>query len=416
MKLALIFSLMILDANAMPNGQAPEGQTWVVLCSVGKGWDDYSFSASVYHTYQTIKKQGVLDKNIIVMHYDDLADDWHNRTPGVIVNEVNGTDIYKGVPKDYVGADVTPQNFLEVISGDSALEAKGKRVVKSGPKDNIFVYFAGDGQPGVLSFPNDYLYADDLNNMLNKMNQETKFAKLVFYLEASFSGSMFETHLPTDINVYAVTSSNNDEFSNTCNVDIYRGVYLGWLVHQEQEPRLFDMEHNDPQVEILDKQYNYIAEHNNLTIETVTVFQHAQHYGDLKIAQQHISDFLGAKKVPPTDANSMAVPTNAEFVNFRDIPIKLVEKNIQSTNDIYEKKIYVDELSRLLKGRQYVDQHLRAFVDSVHHMTRLDTNALLNSKLELSEDMTCYKKFVDTFHDKCFNMNKNTYAFSKIHN
>ncbi|CAG2164557.1 unnamed protein product, partial [Oppiella nova] len=137
-----------------------------------------------------------------------------------------------------------------------------------------------------------------------------------------------------------------------------------------------------------------------------TFFQHAQHYGDLKIAQQHIADFLGTEKVPPTGVNSEAVPKNAEFVNFRDISIKLTEKNIQSINYIYEKQIYVDELSRLLKGRQYVDQHLRAFVDSVHHMTRLDTNALLNSKLELSEDMTCYKKFVDTFHDKCFNMNK----------
>jgi len=231
-------------------------------------------------------------------------------------------------------------------------------------------------------------------------------------LEACDSGSMFEKHLPTDINVYAITSSRYNELSWMCTHDTYRKTYLGGWFGVNW---LFDSEHNDPQVEILDKQYNYIVEHNNFTMDNATHSQNAQHYGDLKIAQQHISDFLGAKKVPPTGAINVAVPKNAEFVNFRDIPIKLAEKNIQSTNDIYEKQTYVDELSRLLKGRQYIDQHLRAFVDSVHHMTRLDTNALLNSKLELSEDMTCYKKFVDTFHDKCFNMNKNTYAFSKIH-
>ncbi|CAG2163981.1 unnamed protein product [Oppiella nova] len=373
MKLVPIFSLMVLTVSAMPNGQAPEGQTWVVLCSGGIGWKNYAITANVYHAYQTIKMQGIPDKNIIIMHYDDLANSPENPTPGVIVNELNGTNVYKGVPKDYVGDDVTPHNFLGVISGDPALEAKGKRVVKSGPKDNIFVFFMDHGVQGAVLFPKAYLFADDLNNMLKKMNMEQKFAKLVFYLEACISAGWFT---------------------------------MNWM---------FDMEHIDPQVELLDRQYKYIAEHNNITLFNATFFQHAQHYGDLKIAQQHISDFLGTKKVPTTGANSVVVHKNAEFVNFRDIPIKLTEKNIQSTNDINEKQLYVDELSQLLKGRQYVDQHLRAFVDSVHHMTRLDTNALLNSKLELSEDMTCYKKFVDIFHDKCFNMNKNTYAFSKIY-
>ncbi|CAG2183049.1 unnamed protein product, partial [Oppiella nova] len=139
-----------------------------------------------------------------------------NPTPGVVVNELNGTDVYKGVPKDYVGADVIPQNFLDVISGEAALEAKGKRVVKSGPKDNIFVYFMDHGSQGSVLFPKGYLYADDLNNRLKKMNQEQKFAKLVFYLEACDSGSMFEKHLPTDINVYAITSSRYNELSWMC--------------------------------------------------------------------------------------------------------------------------------------------------------------------------------------------------------
>ncbi|PNI97619.1 LGMN isoform 18, partial [Pan troglodytes] len=38
-------------------------------------------------------------------------------TPGIVINRPNGTDVYQGVPKDYTGEDVTPQNFLAVLRG-----------------------------------------------------------------------------------------------------------------------------------------------------------------------------------------------------------------------------------------------------------------------------------------------------------
>jgi len=56
-----------------------------------------------------IRKHGIPDENIIVMHYDDIANHPKNPTPGIIVNRVNGSDVYKGVPKHYTGTDVTPE-------------------------------------------------------------------------------------------------------------------------------------------------------------------------------------------------------------------------------------------------------------------------------------------------------------------
>ena len=38
---------------------------------------------------------------------------------------------------------------------------------------------------------------------------------------------MFEKHLPTDINVYAITSSRYNELSWMCTHDTYRKTYLG---------------------------------------------------------------------------------------------------------------------------------------------------------------------------------------------
>jgi legumain len=46
--------------------------------------------------------------------YDDIATNPSNPTPGVIINQPNGPNVYAGVVKDYTGADVTPENFIKV--------------------------------------------------------------------------------------------------------------------------------------------------------------------------------------------------------------------------------------------------------------------------------------------------------------
>jgi legumain len=56
------------------------------------------------------------------------------------------------------------QNFLAAIQGDEELAAAGKKVVKSGPKDHVFIFFADHGGPGMLSiFFNLHIFAITLN-------------------------------------------------------------------------------------------------------------------------------------------------------------------------------------------------------------------------------------------------------------
>ncbi|CAG2116900.1 unnamed protein product, partial [Medioppia subpectinata] len=95
----------------------------------------FTLKSDVYHAYQVIHSHGIPDENIIVMHYDDIAFDTSNPTPGIIINKYGGPDVYEGVPKDYTGEDVTPQNFLGILRGDEELVKKGKRVLKSSPND-----------------------------------------------------------------------------------------------------------------------------------------------------------------------------------------------------------------------------------------------------------------------------------------
>lgn len=55
--------------------------------------------ADICHAYQILKKGGLRDENIIVFMYDDIASNRENPRPGVIINNPNGKDVYRGVPK-----------------------------------------------------------------------------------------------------------------------------------------------------------------------------------------------------------------------------------------------------------------------------------------------------------------------------
>ena len=87
---------------------------WVLLVAGSNGWFNYRHQADVCHAYQIVAAHGVPDDHIIVMMYDDIAYNIENPTPGKIINHPNGTDVYHGVPKDYVCGSVRPDIFLQV--------------------------------------------------------------------------------------------------------------------------------------------------------------------------------------------------------------------------------------------------------------------------------------------------------------
>ncbi|GFP88057.1 vacuolar-processing enzyme [Phtheirospermum japonicum] len=83
--------------------------------------------------------------------YDDIANNTENPRPGVIINNPHGEDVYKGVPKDYVGDKVTADNFYAVILGNkTAVSGGSRKVVDSGPNDHIFIYYSDHGAAGFI--------------------------------------------------------------------------------------------------------------------------------------------------------------------------------------------------------------------------------------------------------------------------
>ncbi|PRD21090.1 UNVERIFIED_CONTAM: Lgmn [Trichonephila clavipes] len=140
--------------------------------------------ADICHSYQILKNHGIPDERTILLMTDDIANNGENLTTGIVINHPNGNDVYKGIPKDYTGEDVTPKNFMAILKGDEKT-------------------LAGVGS-------------------------------------AYESGLMFENILPNIINVNATTAANSEE-SSYGYFDGKRDTYLGdlysvhWMKDSDQE-------------------------------------------------------------------------------------------------------------------------------------------------------------------------------------
>merc|ERR1719284_177333 len=118
---------------------------------------NYRHQADACHAYQLVRSKGMAAENIIMMAYDDIANNKLNPLPGKLFNKPDptgpGKDVYEGCQIDYHNMTVTPTNFLGVLRGN----ASGK-VLRSTAEDNVFVFFSDHGAPGLIAFPNGELH------------------------------------------------------------------------------------------------------------------------------------------------------------------------------------------------------------------------------------------------------------------
>merc|ERR1712232_726356 len=123
-------------------------------------------------------------------------------------------------------------------------------------------YFVDHGGVGLVYFPGFVtMHKQDLMGALQTMKQKSMFKRLVFYLEACESGSMFED---LDIpGVYAMTAANADESSwgAYCSPgDMVNGQHIGTCLGDEFSIHLLEDFDNQsaPYTETLEEQYTRV--------------------------------------------------------------------------------------------------------------------------------------------------------------
>ncbi|KAF5468077.1 hypothetical protein F2P56_012258 [Juglans regia] len=405
------------------------GTRWAVLIAGSSGYWNYRHQADICHAYQILRKDGLKDENIIVFMYDDIALNEENPKPGVIINSPNGSDVYKGVPKDYTGEDVTVGNFFAVILGNrTALTGGSGKVVDSGPNDHIFIYYSDHGGPGVLGMPTyPYLYADDLIKVLKKKHASGTYKSLVFYLEACESGSIFEGLLPEGLNIYATTASNAEESSwgtycpgedpspppeyETCLGDLYS---VAWME---------DSDISNLRTETLQQQYELVK---SRTANGNSAYgSHVMQYGDTNLNNDHLYLYIGTN------------PTNVNLTNVNENYLRPSTKAInQRDADLIH---FWDKFRKAPEGSPRKVEAQKQFVEAMSHRMHIDDSVKLTGKLlfgiekgpvvlnivrpagqPLVDDWGCLKTLVRTFETHCGSLSqygmKHMRAFANICN
>jgi legumain len=288
MKLAciLLAALCVVPAVLADN--------WAVLVSGSKTMSNYRHHADVGHAYRILRKGGIPAERIVVMAHNDVPTDKFNPFPGEVYNwpTVSASDnVWSDIKIDYQQGDVTAANFLAVLSGNSTA-LPGRKVVKSKPDDNIFVFYSDHGSPGVVTMPTGPpLHVNDLRFTLESMSAAKQFHKLVFYLEACESGSMFEGWLGSDIGVYATTAANGEESSwaTYCNPqDFVRGQHMMSCLGDEYSVAWMEsVEHEGGVDQTLQQNFEYLR--------STVAGSHVQQFGDLSIANVPLREFITEK-------------------------------------------------------------------------------------------------------------------------
>lgn len=330
--------------------------TWAVIAVGSSGFSNYRHQADGCHAYHVLRKSGVHAEQIIVMMQDDIATSPENPFPGKLFNR-NGTDspdVYSGCHIDYRGSIVTANLFVNVITGNESAVPKGGKVLKSKAPDRVFLNFVDHGGVGIVEFPNgEPLHVSDLSSALKTMKQKNMFGKLLFYMEACNSGSMFPD-LTSDGKIYAVAAANSGEPSfgyycgpyatvngtnlHTCLGDLFSTTWM-----EDAEEGRFATETIKTQV--------------HMVVDTVDK-SHVTTFGDTSFESEPFGGFaLHAPKAGSTQKEHIRHRHHSHdhAVDVRDIPMEEAYYKAFHARTVAAKEAAWKEYQEIMEGRKADD-------------------------------------------------------------
>ncbi|XP_077235465.1 beta vacuolar processing enzyme [Tasmannia lanceolata] len=398
----------------MPTESGEEGDEigtrWAVLVAGSKGYGNYRHQADICHAYQLLKKGGLKEENIVVFMYDDIATNDLNPRPGVIINHPLGEDVYSGVPKDYTGEQVNTKNLYAVLLGNkSGVEGGSGKVVDSKANDRIFVYYSDHGGPGVLGMPNmPFLYAGDFIEVLKKKHASKSYKKMVVYVEACESGSIFEGLMPENLDIYVTTASNAEESSFgtycpgmepppppefiTCLGDLYS---VAWME---------DSEIHNLKEETIQQQYVTVKDRTS-NYNTYNGGSHVMEYGNKSIKAERLYLYQGFDPANENiSQNTLRHHTHLDAVNQRDADLLFLWQRYKQLGDGSENKMKaLKEITEVMTHRMHLD-HSIEFIGKLIFGSEKGPSILKTvrpSGLALVDDWGCLKEMVQVFELHC---------------
>jgi hypothetical protein len=181
------------------------------------------------------------------------------------------------------------------------------------------------------------------------MYEHQKYKKLVFYLEACESGSMFNEILPKNWNIYATTASNPFVGSFACDYDQLYETYLNDCFSRNW---MNDTEYSNVWNRTLKQQFDfvkYITHENDIC-----------KYGDFNWENDFLGDFMASKfkklkKNKKIEKNNKIEKNLKNSINSRFVDVDYWEKLINKEKDDLKRNDYKIQLQNLKKENNRAD-------------------------------------------------------------
>ena len=197
---------------------------WALLVASSKDWKNYRHQADILSVYQMIRERGYPDDHIILIMEDDLAQNPKNPFKGEVKTDLAESNLYQNFDIDYKMSDLTPTDIMNILSGKK--NSRTPIVIESTDKDNILIFWSGHGTQAELCWGDEFMGVrkDMIGNTLRQMAKEKKYRKMLFLIEACYSGSIVK-----DIQIPGalfITAANDKETSKADNFSNQLGVWM----------------------------------------------------------------------------------------------------------------------------------------------------------------------------------------------
>jgi legumain len=382
---------------------------WAVIVAGSSGYSNYRHQADACHAYHVVRRHGIPAENVVLMMEDDVA--WHERNPypGQLFNKptikdgAQPVDVYKGCNVDFRGKEVTPETFLNVLTGNSS-GAFHKKVLNSTANDRVFVNFIDHGSRGNVYFPHmKPLTASRLKQAMRTMREKKMYKELVFYMEACESGSMFSDSFLKSINAYVTTAANGFESSwaaycppldevdgeriGSCLGDLYS---VNWME---------DSDLTDLSGESLKTQFH--------RVKNETTKSHVKSFGSTKLSHEIVGNYQstydksdnsdesssGDTEVPVATSTSAGVDS---AVDARDVDLIVGFYRYLRAAPGKDRRALSDELTAMIQAREAVDE----VFETIRSLYKQQTEAPLR-QVEEAQNLECHEEASRAFGMSC---------------
>eukprot|EP00041_Stephanoeca_diplocostata_P019353 m.416535 g.416535 ORF g.416535 m.416535 type:complete len:279 (-) comp21281_c0_seq2:883-1719(-) len=227
MKAVLKLYTLVAALASTVAADTSRGDTWVVIVSTSRFWYNYRHEANALSVYHSVKRLGVPDSNIILMLAEEFACNARNPYMGTVYNShTRAINTYgDNVEVDYRGLEVTPENFVRLLTGRLAPSTPMSKRLRSSKHSNILIYMTGHGGEEFLKFQdNTVLSSDEMGDCFEQMHQQRRYNQILFIIETCHGESMIDTiHSP---NVIGLSSSIRAHESRSVDISSDVGLFV----------------------------------------------------------------------------------------------------------------------------------------------------------------------------------------------